>query len=177
MKINNPFKGLRSGSVLNINRKQKYYKNSITGNHDKQQVGEEGVTSGNAAQNLLLHDWGTVKWLGVGLLAWVDEGAAPQTRVFSTTNVSSPLWVWKVPKVTAATAGPHVSGSCPASGTINTVMSSPEPSLSLGNRQPRSLRTPRDLISRSCAAKVYLCNTQENVTTVGFTSQIQDKVH
>lgn len=56
MKINNPFKGLRSGSVLNINRKQKYYKNSIlTGNHDKQQVGEEGVTSGNATQNLLLH--------------------------------------------------------------------------------------------------------------------------
>lgn len=92
MKINNPFKGLRSGSVLNINRKQKYYNNSIlTGNHDKQQVGEEGVTSGNATQNLFfLHDWGTVKWLRLGLLAWVDEGAAPQTHIFSMTECFLP---------------------------------------------------------------------------------------
>lgn len=54
---------------------------------------------------------------------------------------------------------PHVSDSCPARGITNTVMSSPEPSLSLGSRQPRSFSTPRDLISRSCAASVYLHNT------------------
>lgn len=51
---------------------------------------------------------------------------------------------------------PQVSDSWPASGMTNTVMSSPEPSLSLGNLQPRSFSTPRDLISRSCAASVYL---------------------
>jgi len=63
--------------------------------------------------------------------------------------------------VTAVAATPcHVSGSCLASGITNTVMSSPEPSLSLGSRQPRSFSTPRDLISRSWAARVYLSNTQ-----------------
>lgn len=55
----------------------------------------------------------------------------------------------------------HVSNSWPASGTMNTVMSSPEPSFSLGSRQPRSLSTPRDLIKRSWAASVYLWNRWE----------------
>lgn len=50
----------------------------------------------------------------------------------------------------------HVSVSAPASGTTNTVMSSPEPNLSLGRRQPLSLRTPRERIRRSWAARVYL---------------------
>lgn len=49
----------------------------------------------------------------------------------------------------SATATGHVSDSPPASGTTNTVMSSPEPSLSLGSLQPRSFSTPRDLISTS----------------------------
>lgn len=56
----------------------------------------------------------------------------------------------------------HVSNSRPASGMTNTVMSSPEPSLSLGSRHPRSLRTPRDRIRRSCAARVYLEKIKTN---------------
>lgn len=57
---------------------------------------------------------------------------------------------------------PQVSDSWPASGMTNTVMSSPEPSLSLGSLQPRSFSTPRDLISRSCAASVYLRDTHKH---------------
>lgn len=54
----------------------------------------------------------------------------------------------------------HVSVSAPAKGMTNTVMSSPDPSLSLGSRHPRSFRTPRDLIRRSWAANVYLWHTK-----------------
>lgn len=50
----------------------------------------------------------------------------------------------------------HVSALAPARGITNTVMSSPDPSRSLGRRHPRSFRTPRDLMSRSWAARVYL---------------------
>lgn len=108
---------------------------------------------------------------GSGLV--VDEGAA-QTRIFPMTKMfSSPaapsVWglrslegPWRVSSVIAvATAPRHVSDSCPASGMTNTVMSSPEPSFSLGSRQPRSFSTPLDLISRSWAASVYLRHTHK----------------
>lgn len=64
----NPFKGLSSGSALNINRKQKYYKGLIlTGNSHKQQVWEnECDFSYNVTENLLLHDWVEGKRLGLG---------------------------------------------------------------------------------------------------------------
>lgn len=86
---------------------------------------------------------------------------------WSISSLPSPPQTWKGPTVTEGSSAPcHVSNSWPASGTTNTVISSPEPSLSLGNRQPRSLSTPRDLISRSWAARVYLCNTQYMIITV-----------
>lgn len=68
MKMNNPFRGLSSGSALNINRKEKYYKGLIlTGNRHKQQVGEsERDFSYNVTGNLLLHDWAEGKRLGLG---------------------------------------------------------------------------------------------------------------
>lgn len=44
------------------------------------------------------------------------------------------------------------------SGMMKTEMSSPEPRRSLVILQPRSLSTPRALITRSCAAIVYLDN-------------------
>lgn len=68
MKMNNPFRGLSSGSALNINRKEKYYKGLIlTGNRHKQQVGEsERDFSYNVTGNLLLHDWVEGKRLGLG---------------------------------------------------------------------------------------------------------------
>lgn len=130
---------------------------------------EHGQEMGKAIQqiwvsqgpNLVSHDWVTVKNYSRSNLAqwrwwwW-------QAQVFSTMNgvlpTSSPLPAWTAPysRSGQSTSPTHVSDSWPASGMTNTVMSSPEPSFSLGNRQPRSFSTPRDLISRSCAASVYL---------------------
>lgn len=60
----------------------------------------------------------------------------------------------------------HVSALAPARGITNTVMSSPDPSRSLGRRHPRSFRTPRDLMSRSWAARVYLWGAETAETQV-----------
>lgn len=76
-----------------------------------------------------------------------------------------PVRAWTAPhsrSAQPAPRSPQVSDSWPASGMTNTVMSSPEPSFSLGNLQPRSFSTPRDLISRSCAASVYLHDTHKH---------------
>lgn len=131
----------------------------LTENHHKQQVWKRGVTS------LLVHDGGESEKAGTGsaLLVWW-RCAAPQnpSRLYDLFLALPPPRAWTVAQIAAVAATLcHVSSSCPASGTTNTVMSSPEPSFSLGNRQPRSLSTPRDLISRSWAARVYLRNTRE----------------
>lgn len=173
--MDNPVKGLSSSSAWNRERGNRKYNRGLilTGNRHKQQVWERGRE----------REWllGWCRWksfcymtglswkrLRPGPVWWVDEGAA-QIRVFSMTKVFSLPPPPLPPSVRGlgsskgpwSLSGPlqqprHVSNSSPASGTTNTVMSSPEPSLSLGNRQPRSLSTPRDLISRSWAASVYL---------------------
>lgn len=100
---------------------------------------------------------------GSALLVWW-RCTAPQNPscLYDLFPALPPPRAWTVAQIAAVAATLcHVSSSCPASGTMNTVMSSPEPSFSLGNRQPRSLSTPRDLISRSWAARVYLRNTRE----------------
>ncbi|TNN76487.1 hypothetical protein EYF80_013352 [Liparis tanakae] len=106
------------------------------------------------------------KRLGLGAVLVGED--APQARVSPMTKVlffrsiegsgsSEGPWEGTLKASSLSQRSPyHVSGSCLASGITNTVMSSPEPSLSLGSRQPRSFSTPRDLISRSWAARVYL---------------------
>lgn len=47
-------------------------------------------------------------------------------------------------------------------------MSSPEPSLSLDIRQPRSFSTPLARITRSCAASVYLWKRQKTARECSF---------
>lgn len=133
---------------------------------------EHGREMGKAIQriwvsqgpNLVSHDWVTVKnYSRSNLVQWRWWW---QAQVFSTMNgvlpTSPPLPAWTAPYSQSgqSTSPTHVSVSWPASGMTNTVMSSPEPSFSLGNRQPRSFSTPRDLISRSCAASVYLWDMQ-----------------
>lgn len=71
--MNNPLKGLSSGPISNINRKQKHYMGLIlTGNRHKQQVWEEECDfSYNVTGNLFVtwNDMGS--WVG---LKWVQSG-------------------------------------------------------------------------------------------------------
>lgn len=62
-----------------------------------------------------------------------------------------PLQGWRLPYI---------------SGMMKTEMSSPEPRRSLVILQPRSLRTPRALMTRSCAAIVYLNNRGEGFKSI-----------
>lgn len=126
------------------------------------------VTSLMMSLKSLIHGRVDGEMLGLGLIQWVDDGAI-QSHVLSVTKVFLPKpcipatqgfeGPWEDPAVTVMPVPCHVSDACPTSGMTKTVMSSPEPSFSLGSRQPRSFSTPRDLISKSWAASVYLLDT------------------
>lgn len=90
MKMNNPLKGLSSGPVSNINRKQKHNMGLIlTGNRHKQQVWEEECDFSYDVTGNLFVTWNYMgSWVGLKWVVWDDEGAL--TQVFPNDAPSGP---------------------------------------------------------------------------------------